>query len=251
MKRLVPRKRKIPWIEDWGSSASFGVLGVAFTLQSFRVEKVAFGMYVVAAGLGLVSWMAHLRRFRVISDTPTSRIASAAQGYVELTGRAAPMDGRLVRSVLTETPCLWYRSHAWYRQTGDPRRGFEEHESEAPFLLLDGEGRGQCLIDPQGAEFFIMRKNQWRVPPGNSKHSDEFIEWLLLPDDAIHAVGEFTSGADGTHDRMVKPRHGQPYLIGNISARYLGWRHMGLALFNLAMFFVSLGLCSRLGLLPL
>jgi hypothetical protein len=51
-----------------------------------------------------ISWMA-LRKARSIEDTPTSKISSAAQGYVELIG-SAKADQALLSAPLTNTPCL-------------------------------------------------------------------------------------------------------------------------------------------------
>ena len=44
----------------------------------------------LVAGISLFAWLLAMRHVRAIGDTPTSRVASAAQGYVELrgTGRA-------------------------------------------------------------------------------------------------------------------------------------------------------------------
>ncbi len=61
------------------------------------------------AAISLIAWMSTLRRRRAITDTPTSRIASAAQGYVELLGAGRPLDYPPLLSHLTHLPCLWYR----------------------------------------------------------------------------------------------------------------------------------------------
>ena len=45
----------------------------------------------VLLGTGLFGTMRALRHARLIADTPTARIASAAQGYTELRGRGAPL----------------------------------------------------------------------------------------------------------------------------------------------------------------
>lgn len=43
---------------------------------------------ICIAGLALVGWKVSYGRTRVMADLPTSRVASAAQGYVELHGQA-------------------------------------------------------------------------------------------------------------------------------------------------------------------
>ena len=58
------------------------------------------GISLAAGLIGISSffaWYANLRRYRAIADTPTSRIASAPQGYVELTGKGVhPPGERLI-----------------------------------------------------------------------------------------------------------------------------------------------------------
>ena len=56
----------------------------------------------------LFAWLSVLRRHRLIVGTPTSRIASAAQGYVELLGNAR-REGAPILSKYLLLPCLWYR----------------------------------------------------------------------------------------------------------------------------------------------
>ena len=56
----------------------------------------------------LISFMT-LHRKRIIEDTPTSKIRSAAQGYVELVGYGQLMEGQpIVAHTLTGTICTWY-----------------------------------------------------------------------------------------------------------------------------------------------
>ena len=58
-------------------------------------------------------------RKRIIEDTPTSRITSAAQGYVELSGVGKLMDGSTITGPLTGIPCTWYQyTVEEYRSSG-------------------------------------------------------------------------------------------------------------------------------------
>ena len=46
---------------------------------------------------------------RAIEDTPTSRIRSAAQGYVELSGHGVMPPNAENKGPLTAIPCTWWR----------------------------------------------------------------------------------------------------------------------------------------------
>ena len=59
--------------------------------------------------LAAIAWVMSFRRARRINDTPTSRIASAAQGYTELVGRGHHRPDSPVLSRITALPCVWYR----------------------------------------------------------------------------------------------------------------------------------------------
>ena len=51
-------------------------------------------MLCLVGGISLVLWILNFRRVRAVADTPTSRVASAPQGYVELCGIARQHPGQ-------------------------------------------------------------------------------------------------------------------------------------------------------------
>ncbi|WP_407898541.1 hypothetical protein [Ferrigenium sp. UT5] len=151
------------------------------------------------AVISLFAWLSVLHRQRLIVGTPTSRIASAAQGYVELLGNARP-EGAPILSKYLMLPCLWYRYQVERKNHKNQWRTVETGESSAPFRLDDGSG--DCVIDPRGAEIIARHKDNWRV--GNERYT----EWKLLEQDEVYALGEFkTIGGSNdpvTHDKLVK-----------------------------------------------
>ena len=145
------------------------------------------------ASMSLVSfaaWIGNYHRLRQIADTPVSNIASAAQGYVEIAGRAEEPGGVPIRSGVTGLPCVWCH-YEIYEKSGRDEQLLEAEDSADPFLLTDATG--QCVIDPEDGEVITSRKRAWTE--GNRR----YVEWLLLPQDPIYAIGEFTTvgGADG------------------------------------------------------
>lgn len=142
------------------------------------------------AFISLFAWMSALRRLRVLRDTPTSRIASAAQGYVELAGRGKPMPDKPLLSKLTGLPCLWYRYKIERRGSKNEWHTEESDESNGFFMLEDESGR--CVIDPSGAEIHTHHKETW------TKSDYRYTEWLLLQPDSIYTIGHFrTFGGSG------------------------------------------------------
>src|SRR5687768_16103865 len=79
---------------------------IAMEVESREGHLIGLGVIVA---LGFLAWILSLRRLLAMSGTPTSRIASAAQGYVELLGRGRNLPEFKVVSPLNQLPCVWYR----------------------------------------------------------------------------------------------------------------------------------------------
>ncbi|HEX4895418.1 MAG TPA: GIDE domain-containing protein [Solimonas sp.] len=156
-----------------------------------------------------------LRHGRLIEDTPTSRIRSAAQGYVELEGFARLLPGPDIRSPLTGARCAWWEYTIERRETvyRNGKRTSEwstiEHlRSDSLFLLCDDTG--ECVVDPEGAKIHPSRKRRWQgssakpgfVPehPGWLQWGDyRYSEWLVQVGDPLYATGQFRSQTNAPH----------------------------------------------------
>jgi len=116
---------------------------------------------LTATGLAVAAFVytfVFLRRVRVIEDTPTARIRSAAQGYGELAGLAQLMDGVPIVAPLTGKTCAWYRYKV--EKMGDKHTHVvDSGSSDELFLLLGRTGR--CVIDPEGATVITRHKEVW------------------------------------------------------------------------------------------
>jgi hypothetical protein len=145
---------------------------------------------VSMAATSLFAWSANLRRLRTIADTPTSRVASAAQGYVELFGRAQLHEGRTLISPVSQRPCVWYR-YTVEEERGSDWYQVKQDMSSETFLIEDATGR--AVIDPCGAEIVTNDHKMWSV----DKH--RYREWLLTPGADLYALGELsTEGGAGS-----------------------------------------------------
>lgn len=144
--------------------------------------------------ISLFAWFSALSRLRTINGTPTSKIASAAQGYVELIGKGNYFDATPVLSHFFLLPCLWYRYKVERKNNKNEWRIESSGESETPFLLDDGSAT--CVVDPSGAEIITAHKETW------TKGEYRYTEWKLLNIDTIYAIGEFkTEGGSSNAGR--------------------------------------------------
>jgi hypothetical protein len=166
-----------------GFFAVYFIIGVVGAHAENRQGILA--ALVAMAVIAFIAWMLSLRRLLAMSGTPTSRVASAAQGYVELIGRGRNMPDYPVLSHLTNLPCLWYRYVVEQRTSNNKWKRVASGRSDQSFLLDDGSGA--CLVDPEHAEVIPRRKEVW------TRNDYRYTEWLILPQETVYALGEFST----------------------------------------------------------
>ena len=165
---------------DW-LSGGLHILIIFIAAQAESVEVWPFALAAMSA-VSFFAWIANYRRYRQVEDVPTSKVASAAQGYVELFGRSVPIPDSPVHAPLSQLPCCWYRYCVETRSDNSWNQS-DSGESLSHFLLVDDTG--QCVVSPDGAEVLYARKNTWE------QGDHRYTEWLLLPDRTLYAIGEF------------------------------------------------------------
>ena len=141
------------------------------------------GVLSAMALVSLFAWFSALKRLRTVRDTPTSRVASAAQGYVELIGRGKPFGDPPLISKLRVLPCLWYRYKVEHRTSKDQWETVGNGESSDSFLLRDDSG--DCVVDPEYAEIITKHRDQWQ------EGDYRYTEWKLISGDYLYVIGEF------------------------------------------------------------
>lgn len=135
------------------------------------------------AFISLLAWSSALKRLRAIRDTPTSRVASAAQGYVELIGTGRIVKEAPLISKFTALPCLWYRYKVERKDNDGKWETLDSGESTDCFLLRDDSG--VCLVDPEQAEIITKHRDQWE------KNGYQYTEWKLIDHDNLYVIGQF------------------------------------------------------------
>ena len=135
------------------------------------------------ATVSLYAWIATLRRYRMVGDTPTSQVASAAQGYVELIGFAENSPNTETLAPLTNKPCCWFRYETEESDRDDQWRTVDEGESAIGFQLRDTSGA--CMVDPKGAEIMCAHKESW------TQGDHRYTEWRIEAGDPLYVIGDF------------------------------------------------------------
>lgn len=196
---------------------------MTITHQIVLLSSAEFWLFltlaVVLSAAGLYFGFRYLSRARVIEDTPTAKIRSAQQGYVELAGRAQALEDQPMQGPLSNADCCWYR-YKIEKRGAKNWRTLEQKTSETPFLLRDGTG--DCVIEPKGAEVSAGNRRVWH---GDSRHPStsppkpvsglfnvqlsfggryRYSEELIRPGDRVYALGTFSSWGEIEHKREHK-----------------------------------------------
>lgn len=181
----------VRWRREVAQSGAVGIELALLGLGAYLDTQIGWlACTALMLPASLFGWVFALRHRRAIADTPTSRIASAAQGYVELRGIGKPLDGEPLISRLRGIRCLWYSYTVEERDHDRNWKTIDSGESDASFILDDGTG--QCVIDVDGAEILTRHKDCW------TEGSYRNTEWTLLIDDRTYAIGEFRTIGGGS-----------------------------------------------------
>ncbi|MGA7981114.1 MAG: GIDE domain-containing protein [Chromatiaceae bacterium] len=191
-------------------------------LSAVRADPIAFWIFgAVVAVLAVIFLRRGLDAFwrlRTVADTPTARIRSATQGYVELCGRALAHN-RVLTAPLTRLPCVWYRFKVQERRRSgknDRWVTIDRGEAELPFVLEDDTGR--CLVEPAGADVHSQAKDTWY---GSARHTPRpresgwlqlsrryrFTEERILRGEPLYLLGRFETPRRGVEEREGVTRH--------------------------------------------
>mgnify|MGYP001764146072 CR=1 FL=1 len=195
---------------------------------------------VFAILVGGAAALRSFRRARLIEDTPTSRIRSAAQGYVEIEGNARLLAGTQNLAPLTQRPCVWWRYKISKRTesgSGKNRRSqwqtVASGTSSVPFVLDDGTG--ECIVQPDGAEVIPTESTTWygstpwpaAAPAGKpfllltGSREYRYVEDRVYEHELVHALGDFRSTAatsepnhqETVAERLAEWKQDQPALL--------------------------------------
>jgi len=155
----------------------------------------------VFLGATFWGWVTSYRRVRAIEDVPLSKIASVAQGYARIEGRAALLPGGKPPLSYSGQPCCWYRRHLRVVDDEGEVEHYESEESDWSFVIA--EGANECVVDPVGARVVPLRFAQWN----NTR--TYWTEYLILPGDAVCVIGEFATSSAEVSEQEIDFRVGE------------------------------------------
>lgn len=146
----------------------------------------------------------YLRTARLIHDTPTSKIRSAAQGFVELEGMADEIKTTL-SAPLSGRDCVWYRFQIQKKHKSGKETTWRTIQSgQHPGPLLIRDATGECFINLHRAAIYPAIKTAWygmsRYPSKLSvERMDSLLQFgdyryqeeIILKNSPLYAMGSF------------------------------------------------------------
>lgn len=198
--------------------------------EHYGLQKIIFLLMLLAGAISaLQAWYKGFKNLQAVRDTPTSQIASAAQGYTELSGTAKAFNS-LIECKLRRKPCIWFSykiekqktrhttDSDGHSQTEHYWETVDEGKSNQKFILEDGTGR--CIIDPVGADIKSRHSECW------TEGDMQYTESVILENEPLYAIGNFHTqhkrvGTLGLQEKeldahfMSATVDGRPYLIWN------------------------------------
>ncbi len=123
--------------------------------------------------LFLILWKS-IRRTFLLKDTPLSKIQSAAQGYVEITGKAAPLN-KTINSPFSNVECCWFS----YKIEVDTNNGYEavaSYKSGHCFQIQDATG--EAIVYPLHADIKNIESFSWSQHGQSFNHKNEHSSQL-------------------------------------------------------------------------
>ncbi len=170
---------------------------------------------LLVAIISLYLTMRNWKRSRIIEDTPTAKLRSAHQGYVEINGKGQFIDDQVIYAPLSNHPCLWYRSQIEQKESvidNDRKQSrwriVYKNISGHRFKLMDADS--SCYVDPAHAEVNGNEHLAWygntewptktlllesQSPVHGLSNHYRYSESLILPGQSLYILGQFTTAS--------------------------------------------------------
>jgi len=212
--------------------------------------NLPYSRYVALLGLdfAIVLCSAYLlfslrRRALEVSDTPVSKIRSAAQGYVALSGIQMNPKGETLLTKMGRRPCTWCRIKSYtYNEAGQK----QEYVETSNMFIRIIDGTGECLIDPAKAEIVGTQKDIWIgeiASPSTlcnnvfkrmlfsffKPSASRYEETYFVPTTQLYALGKFVTitNADNQHEHMLLPddESHYPFVLSGLDEEDLSFEY--------------------------
>lgn len=179
------------------------------------VEDVVYSLFVVLIGIALVWYGFHRhRQRRLMTDTATSEVESAAVGAVELTGTVERAAGTVTAPLTAEECVVVDYEVEEYKRHDDLAKEWVTVDSAVvaePFYLNDGTGR--MLVDPPewSSNYDVSEENRRREGFDSTAAQPDALDAFLVD----HTGASPTSGYPRRYTQEVIPVGSEAFVFGD------------------------------------
>ena len=218
--------------DDVGATDTTGGVSSSFQLESAMQHRMLTGAFVREIGtpqavasafvigllgaLALAAVVSAMVTMREMTRMPTSAIAAAPAGYVELVGTLHLSPGAdAVLGPLTHASAVWYAMETNFGNKGS--KTWRERSGQS-FLIRDASG--EAMIDPHDMTVRTRHSTTRYGGSAGLTSSRRTSERLLKEGDTAYVLGELRFSADvgGAHARSVGiAADGRRLLVSNLS----------------------------------
>ncbi len=200
-----------------------------FTSNIGTMSQGQFGLLLlvltVFTGFGFFLWKKSFQHARVMEDMPTSKVRSAAQGFVELSGIQHALEGAPLSAPLTGSACTWWDYKIEKRERTRNSKGqsstrwvTKEKQTSVGFFNLKDD-TGEILVNPIGADVTPSLQRVWygneRRPNsgvrsgfgGSLRGRYRYTERIMRPGEPIYALGHFETWSNVAGSREKTEKH--------------------------------------------
>lgn len=197
-------------------SVNLAALGLASgVLLAYCLRfNIAHGWWQLAIVTSIFASIFNYWRLLKITEAPISTIAAAAQGYVELFGKANTE--KPLKTPYQSIPCVWYRAWVYANREVEGEEDAMDlfgnnllnyTESQLNFTLDDGTGK--CTVNPIGAEVVYFEARTWR------KNDHRYVEEFLPVNKPIYVIGQLDTRKDMLDEASLNR---------DVSAKLIDWK---------------------------
>ncbi len=168
-------------------------IGITLSFDDAEFVWVMLATLLVCFG-SVIASLGFVRHGRIMQDTPTSKIRSASQGFVQLEGRAKSLDDKPLRVPGSGRECVWF--DYLIEKKGNDWEEVERDTSIYSFYVDDGTGL--CAVDPELGRVITRKKKVWVV--GDWRYTER----LIAENDRVYCLGQFETDQGGSKAEMLK-----------------------------------------------
>ncbi len=168
------------------------LIGLTQSFDDTEFVWVMLATLLVCFG-SVIALFGFIRHGRIMQDTPTSKIRSASQGFVQLEGRARSLDDKPLRVPGSGRECVWFD----YLIEKKGKDWEEVARDTSIYSFYVDDGTGVCAVDPEVGKVIARKKRVWVV--GDWRYTEQ----IIAENESVYCLGQFETDQGGSKAEVL------------------------------------------------